>query len=100
MGMGFAMANQIGQAMAAGQSPAQNPAPPPLPAQGSCSYFVGKDGKKAGPFEKDTIIAYIKSGSIAKDTLLWREGLDSWQAVELFTEFAELIKKTPPPLFE
>ncbi len=100
MGMGFAMANQMGKAVAAQQSPVQN-SPPPLPGEESnCSYYVGKDGKQSGPFNKDAIITYIKKGSISRETLMWKDGMDGWQPAEQFAEFAGEMKKTPPPLFE
>ena len=99
MGMGFAMANQMGKAVAAPQAAAQT-VPPPLPEAESCKYYVGKNGKQAGPFDGDAIIAYIRKGSITRETLMWKEGMDKWQAAELFPEFAGEMKATPPPLFE
>ncbi|WP_243374960.1 SPFH domain-containing protein [Geotalea sp. SG265] len=99
MGMGFAMANQMGQALAPKQAAGPN-TPPPLPGEEPCKYYVGKNGKQAGPFDRDAILAYIKKGSITRETLMWKEGLEKWQAAELFPEFTETIKATPPPLFE
>jgi membrane protease subunit (stomatin/prohibitin family) len=100
MGMGFAMANQLGKTMANPQEPLQS-APPPLPLEETDSkYYVGKNGKKAGPFDKNGIIAYIKKGAITKETLMWKEGMDAWKIAELFTEFESLLRTTPPPLPE
>jgi membrane protease subunit (stomatin/prohibitin family) len=99
MGMGFAMASQMGQALAAKPTAAPS-APPPLPEAESCKYYVGKNGKQAGPFERDAIVAHMKKGNITRETLMWKEGLEKWQPAELFPEFAEVIKATPPPLFE
>ena len=102
MGMGFAMANQLGKMVANPQDqPQQAPMPPPLPSEeAECGYFVGKNGKKAGPFNKDAIANYIKKGSITKETLIWKEGMTEWQAAERFNEFAALLKTLPPPLPE
>ena len=100
MGMGFAMANQLGS-LAAGQ-PQKEPAapqPPPLPGAG-CKYYVGKNGKKAGPFDEQAIAGYIQNGAITKDTLMWKEGMTRWEAMEHFNEFQTLLKTTPPPLPE
>lgn len=99
MGMGFAMANQLGAAL--GPKPqAQEPAqPPPLPQQG-CRYFVGKNGKKAGPFDEQAIAGYIRKGAITKETLMWKEGMAGWEPMENFSEFHEVLKSTPPPLPE
>jgi membrane protease subunit (stomatin/prohibitin family) len=98
MGMGFAMANQLGKTLTTPQEPAAG-VPPPLPLEEKeTAYFVGKDGKKAGPFDKAAILGYITKGTITRETLLWREGLDAWQAAALFTEFAAALKAAPPPL--
>jgi hypothetical protein len=100
MGMGFAMANQLGKMVTGQQEPLQS-APPPLPGEETdIKYYVGKNGKKAGPFTKDAIIAYMKKGAITKETLMWKEGLDAWKTAVSFTEFAALFKTTPPPLPE
>ena len=101
MGMGFAMANQLGKMVVSPQEPLQNAAPPPLPLEeADCRYYVGKNGKQAGPFDKNAIIGYIKKGSITKETLMWKEGMDGWKASGLFSEFEQLLKSTPPPLPE
>lgn len=100
LGMGFAMANQMGKMVAGSQEqPKQAPAPPPLPLEeAECSYFVGKNGKKAGPFNSDQIAGYIRKGAITRETLIWKEGMADWQAAESFVEFASLLKSLPPPL--
>jgi membrane protease subunit (stomatin/prohibitin family) len=97
MGIGFAMANQLGKMVTSPQEPPRT-APPPLPQEGESKYFVGKNGKQAGPFDKDTMIGYIKKGAITKDTLMWKQGMEGWSAAELFPEFAGTLNATPPPL--
>jgi len=100
MGMGFAMANQMGKMMTGSQEPLES-APPPLPGEETnVRYYVGENGKKAGPFAKDTIVGYMKKGAITKETLMWKEGMDEWKTAGSFTEFAALFKTTPPPLPE
>ena len=98
MGMGFAMANQM--ANAAVQKPPAQAAPPPLPGADDARYYVGKNGKKAGPFARDAIIAYIGKGAITGETLMWKEGMTGWEAAGHFPEFAGAFKATPPPLPE
>ena len=98
MGIGFAMANQLGKMAANPQEPSLS-APPPLPLDESdIKYYVGKNGKKAGPFDKNAIIGYIHKGAITKETLMWKEGMDAWTLAEVFTEFQSSLKTTPPPL--
>ncbi len=99
MGIGFAMANQLGKMVTTPQEPQHAaPSPPPLPPEEENKYYVGKNGKQAGPFNKAAIIGYIKKGVIAKDTLMWKQGMEGWSAAELFGEFAAEFKTTPPPL--
>ena len=98
MGMGFAMANQLGKMMSSQQEPLQS-TPPPLPLEETDSkYYVGKDGRKAGPFDKNAIVGYIQKGAITKETLMWKEGMDGWKIAGVFIEFEPLLKATPPPL--
>jgi hypothetical protein len=80
------------------EPPSAAPSPPPLPREEECKYYVGKNGKQAGPFNKDAIIGYIKKGAITKEILMWKQGMEGWKAAELFTEFAAEFKATPPPL--
>ncbi|HEY5975782.1 MAG TPA: SPFH domain-containing protein [Geobacteraceae bacterium] len=96
MGMGFAMASQLGKMVTDPSTAPDNPAPPPLPNAGT-SYYVGKDGKQAGPFDQQTIGTYIRNGSISPETLLWKEGMSGWTTAGEFAEFAQLLNSTPPP---
>jgi membrane protease subunit (stomatin/prohibitin family) len=99
MGIGFAMANQMGKIVSTPpDAPHAAPSPPPLPREEECKYYVGKNGKQAGPFNKDAIIGYIKKGAITKEILIWKQGMEGWEAAGLFSEFAAEFKATPPPL--
>lgn len=93
MGMGFAMANQLGKMVT---EPPQAASPPPLHQEEK--YYVGKNGKQAGPFDRNAISAYIGKGAIDKETLLWKQGMPQWQPAERFAEFQSQLKQTPPPL--
>lgn len=100
MGMGFAMANQLGKMVAAPQAPPETATlPPPLPTgEADPKYYVGKDGKQAGPFDRTAIAAYIGRGAITRETLLWKEGMAEWKMALHFPEFETVLKETPPPL--
>ncbi|MBF0293538.1 MAG: DUF4339 domain-containing protein [Nitrospinae bacterium] len=41
-------------------------------------FFIGKDGKKAGPVTKERLTFLSQSGELAVYTLVWTEGLDDW----------------------
>jgi len=95
MGIGFAMANQMGKAMA-GQLETNVTTPPPLTTPAK-QYYVGKDGKQTGPFSFESIKKSIAVGEISRETLLWSEGMGQWEAADQFSDFSVLFK-TPPPL--
>jgi membrane protease subunit (stomatin/prohibitin family) len=98
MGMGFAMASQLGRTTAAAPEPQQPPQPPPLPRE--VRYYVGKNGKKAGPFPKAAIVQYIEKGAITADMLMWKDGMTGWEPMQHFEEFKSAVPTTPPPLPE
>ena len=95
MGMGFAMANQMGQSMAA-PPPAAAQAPPPLPAD--ASFHVAVDGKQSGPFSVATVQQQISSGQLSRETLVWKPGMAAWTAAGSVPELAKLFEQTPPPI--
>jgi len=97
MGMGFAMANQLGKAMAAPHETTPG-TPPQLPSEGQISYFVGENGTRTGPFDLSVVLGRIGGGTITKNTLLWKQGMAAWEKAETFTELHTAFQATPPPL--
>lgn len=125
MGMGFAMANQMGEVMrnSSGQrneqkrvssdqpidqfsdqivhqkAPSSPSMPPPLPETAPVvEYYIAGKGKKIGPLEFNVILHNIKKEKITPDTLIWRQGLDEWKRAETLEEFLSAFKSVPPPL--
>ncbi len=99
MGAGFAMGNQMTNAMSPGMQPpaAASAAPPPLPAAGS--YFVAIDGKQHGPYTPQQIQQYVAGNRISKSSLVWKQGMAQWIAAEQVPELARLFAPAgPPPL--
>jgi membrane protease subunit (stomatin/prohibitin family) len=99
LGMGFAMAGQVGQAMAqGGQPPAQTPnaGPPPLP--GAVAFYAAVGGAQAGPFNLDVIRQMIGAGQLQRDTLVWKAGMPQWVPAAGAPELAGLFPPAPPPL--
>jgi len=115
MGMGFAMANQMGQAMnQQNQQPQQQASqqqqgyhqtqqpprapsgPPPLPPQKQYHAAIG--GKQAGPFDLGSVKQQIQRGMITRDTLVWTEGMPNWTKAGDVSDIAPLFSSVPPPL--
>ena len=44
-------------------------------------YYVEK-GRQAGPVPEETLLALIREGTVRLDTLLWREGMEEWKALQ------------------
>ena len=98
MGMGVSMGQQVANAMgqaAHTQSPNVG-APPPLPQ--ATAYFVGIDGKQAGPFDVATIQAMAGQGRVTRDTLVWKNGMANWSKAGEVVELSPLFTVVPPPL--
>ena len=94
MGMGFAIAKQLGETLSSGATSS----PPPIPAQ--TQYFVAIDNRQTGPFDIAAIKHKIQSGEIMPTTLIWSQPLVDWTVVGKVPEFVALFSSQPPPIPE
>lgn len=98
MGMGFAMANQMAKSMdpqAAGQQGAPT-TPPPIP--GAVQFFVAVGGQQTGPFEMAALKQQVTSGQLSHETLVWKQGMQTWLPAGEVAELAPLFEQLPPPI--
>lgn len=58
-------------------------------------YFV-RDQETVGPFSKEVMQQIHEGGQLPIETLVWREGMASWQPVSTVTEL-DIPKKSPTP---
>jgi hypothetical protein len=93
MGMGFAMANQMGQ-MFNQQNQGGN-TPPPLPGN---TFFVAINGQQQGPHSLQVIQQMVQQGSVTRDTLVWKQGMAGWTKANDVSELNTLFAAAPPPL--
>jgi membrane protease subunit (stomatin/prohibitin family) len=91
LGAGVVMANQMSEAMRGVGSGG----PPPLPASG---FFLGIDGKQAGPFDLATLTQKARDGVLTRATLVWKPGMANWAAADNVPELKDLLATVPPPL--
>ncbi|ACL04224.1 band 7 protein [Desulfatibacillum aliphaticivorans] len=103
MGMGFSMANQMAGAMGQGQQPQQQApqqagpgVPPPIPQ--AVQFYVAVGGQQTGPFDLAVIQQQIQAGQVAKDALVWKQGMAAWTAAGEVPELAGFFGAMPPPL--
>ncbi len=97
LGMGFAMAGQMGQMFNQNQQNQNQQSPPPLPG-GNIQFFVAINGQQQGPFTLETLKQMVQSGSLKTDSLLWKQGMANWLKASDITEVNELFGAVPPPL--
>lgn len=102
MGMGFVLAQQMG-GMMGGTQQANNPmmaqgtTPPPMPV--AIQYFYAANGQQAGPVSFEQLKALFANRTVNKDTLVWKQGMQTWTALQEVEELkAFLGGSTPPPL--
>ena len=93
MGMGFAMANQMGQMF--NQQNQGGQTPPPLPGN---TFFVAINGQQQGPHSLQVIQQLVQQGSVSRDTLVWKQGMAAWTKANDVTELSSLFGAAPPPL--
>lgn len=102
MGMGFAMANQMGQTFSqqqpqqGAQPPTTGGAPPPIPT--AVSFHVVVNGQQQGPFDVNTLQQMITQQQIARDSLVWKDGMPAWTAAGEVDEIKNLFSSVPPPI--
>jgi len=57
-------------------------------------YFISNGTEQQGPFD----LYDLKRMNVQKETLIWYEGIDNWQAAKDIDEIKEIFVATPPPL--
>ena len=102
MGMGFALAQQMGGAMLGGGTQAPRPAqpaatPPPMPA--ATQYFYAHNSQQQGPVSFEQLQALFASRTINRNSLIWKQGMTEWKALQEIEELKPFLGgNTPPPL--
>ena len=103
MGMGFVLAQQMGQMMnpqmggAPQMQQAAAPVPPPMPVQ--TLYYYAVNGTQQGPVTFEQLQALFAGRTINRDSLVWKQGMANWTALQEVEELKPFLGgNTPPPL--
>jgi membrane protease subunit (stomatin/prohibitin family) len=103
MGMGFVLAQQMGGMMNPQMMQHPNPSmqqaavPPPIPVQIMYHYAVNSSQMGPVPFEK--LKELFASRTVNKDSLIWKQGMTNWVALQEVEELKTFLGgNTPPPL--
>lgn len=61
-------------------------------------WWYSMDGERIGPVTVTDIDDAIAEGDITRETLVWRDGMDSWSAASSVEAVDDLFPVEPPPL--
>ena len=104
MGMGFVLAQQMGGMMGSTMGQQQSfpqaggaAVPPPMPVQ--VAYYYAVNGTQQGPVSFDQLKALFASRTINRESLVWKQGMANWTALQEVEELKSFLGgNTPPPL--
>ena len=100
-GMGQQMAGMMSGGMNAIQQPMQQPqapqmAPPPMP--GAASYMLAVNGQQYGPYNMQQLQQMVTSGQLTAQTLVWCQGMATWEPAANRADLASLFAPAAPPM--
>jgi len=97
MGMGFGMANMMMNSMNQPmQQQGNSSTPPPVP--GVVKYFVVVNGQQSGPFDMNAIKQMASQNQITRESLVWKEGMASWNPAGNQFDLSAIFGSAPPPI--
>ncbi len=77
------------------QQPPQGMTPPPIP---NVAYHVVQNGQAAGPFDMGTLSQMANAGTLTKESLVWKQGMEGWAKAETVQELQPLFGPSVPPI--
>lgn len=92
---GIAMGGAISQNLAAGmnQQMGSIQTPPSIPQK---KYHIANNGNVSGPFDIQTILGMIQAGTVNRNTMVWTEGMDTWDMITSVSDFSSVFPPIPP----
>jgi hypothetical protein len=60
-------------------------------------WYYAKDGNQNGPYGSDDMLLAIKTGEIAAQDLVWKDGMPDWKKVKDVPELAAAMRPTQKP---
>ena len=68
---------------------------PSLPTDG---FYVAVNGKRTGPFDTEKLIKMARKGKLTRESLVWKEGMESWAKAVEVEDLASIISTIPPEI--
>jgi hypothetical protein len=98
LGIGLAMGKKMGDALDSGPSNREKDTntPPTIPPERT--YYVAAEGHQTGPFTIREVGSKIRRSDLARETLVWTQGMESWQPASELAELQAYFDQVPPTL--
>lgn len=95
MGIGLAMGQKMSDSLKpeADKSPKT---PPPVPPE--VNYYVASGGHQTGPFTIREVASKIDRGDMARESLVWIQGMEAWKPAGEMADLKIYFDQVPPPL--
>ena len=56
------------------------------------------NGKRTGPFDTEKLIKMARKGKLTRESLVWKEGMESWTKAVEVEDLASIISTIPPEI--
>ncbi|MCW3126152.1 MAG: putative virion core protein (lumpy skin disease virus)-like protein [Bacteroidetes bacterium] len=93
LGVGLGMGNMVANNFNQAQQGLNTPPPPPQPLQ----FFIAVNGQQTGPFGAEQMAQMAQSGSLTRETQVWKAGMSAWTQAGAVAELASVFSTIPPP---
>jgi len=101
LGMGSQMAGAMGGLLGSqGMHHSEQRKDVAQPPKTQTQYFLAINGQQTGPFGLDGLLQMAQAGEINRSSLVWRQGMTSWDKIEnvqeLVSSFGAILPPQPP----
>lgn len=94
--IGQNIAGSMNNMMSGLNQPIQNNiTPPPL---NNVTFYVVMNGQVTGPFDLNMLSQMVTQGSLTRDTLVWKQGMQNWAKAESIEDLKNLFANVMPPI--
>ncbi len=68
------------------------------PTMPTVAYHVAVNGQAVGPFDMGTLAQMVVSGTLTKESLVWKQGMENWVQADSVQELQGLFVSNIPPI--
>ena len=91
--VGQNIAGAMGTAMSGMNTSTPGAVPPPIPV---IAYHVAVNGQATGPFDIATLTQMAINGTLTKESLVWKQGMENWLDAGSVAELQTVFSAVPP----